>query len=152
MLHQLLREAMELLLLLSEWLVCTGRSTCCSNLTLLQLQLQQRLLTVAKEAAGQASTHSLIGKRRISLFSMLSASLPIARPLSSRLQSTLEESSALEMIDDEPSSTARNVTWMVGQPRFVLPLVTVQGIAVECRRASPPIFHYRWHVQFLVDT
>ena len=78
----------------------------CRVPTFLHLQLQQRMLTAAKEAARQASTHSLIGKRRISRFSMLSASLPMARPLSNRLQSTIDDRSAMEMIDDESSSIA----------------------------------------------
>ena len=69
-------------------LVCTGLSTCRTNLTL--LQLQERLLTTANEGVDQVSIQSLIAITQISLFSMSSSSLSLARPQSNRLQSTLE--------------------------------------------------------------
>ena len=69
----------------------------------------------ANEDVDQASIQSLIAIAQISLFSMSSSSLSLARPQSNRLQSTLDGSSALETIDKVSSSTARNVTWMVGQ-------------------------------------
>ena len=74
------------------------------------LQLQQRMLSTAKEAADQASIQSLIAKAQISLFSNVVRIFVLARPQSNRLQSTLDGSSALETIDKVSSSTACNVT------------------------------------------